>query len=144
MFLAEVARRTSGRHRGIDFAAILDDLVTWSGEGNRGLVARAPGKQQTVSFGDPRSEAVLWSAYPRHGDGAKVVVLPKTFRRLTTGDQDKLVRQLGDVSPNVRVVGTGLLQLPMHVLAPSRALKSFYELLDVALSAVRSRSPGDA
>ena len=131
-FLHDVSTRVPPRLRGVDFAEILDSLVRWSQEPTRRLVLREPGDQHTVSFGLPNSEAVLWSAYPRNEDGAKVVVLPKRFRRLPRSRQEELLQALHEVAPSVRITGTALLQFPMHLLCSDAALSAFHRLLAIA------------
>ncbi len=136
-FLTEVRSRASSGMRGVDFGAILTDLTTWSAEPERGLKVREPGDQRTVSFSLDESDVVLWAAYPRGGDGAKVVVLPRIFRRLPEDEQIELLHRLTEIAPKVITAGTGLLQLPLHLLATTQALHGFLALLGVALGFVR-------
>lgn len=75
---------------------------------------------------------MLWSAYPHIEDGPKVVVLPKSFRRLGQSDHDELLSHLKEVAPGVHITGTALLQIPMHLLATDRALNFFLDLLTAA------------
>jgi hypothetical protein len=131
-FLAEVARRTPPRVRGTDFAAILRELITWSRSKGAELIPHPPEDQQTVGFRLAARDVVLWRAYPRNEDGAKIVVLPKLFRHLPLGAQQSLLADLSGILPNVKIAGTGLLQVPMHALTRDETLGGFCRLLENA------------
>lgn len=136
-FLAEVMSRASSSMKGVDFGTILADLARWSQEPVRALKIRTPGAQHTVSFGLIESDVVLWAAYPRNDDGAKVVVLPRLFRRLPENARVELLNRVSEITPKVRIEGTGLLQLPMHLLTGDRALSGFLDLLALTLDFAR-------
>lgn len=136
-FLREVRRRVPGALREVQFDGVLDALIDWSAVPSRRLEAREPGDQHTVSFSTLETGTVLWAAYPRREDGAKVVVLPRSFRTLSTAGKRGLLTQLAEASPTVKITGTGLLQVPLHLLASDRALKGFLELLSTALRLLR-------
>lgn len=139
-FLSEVALRTPEAYRAVAFASILDDLLTWTA-GRANLIPRRPKDQHTVSCGLRAYDTVLWAAYPRRRDGAKVVVLPKLFRRLPADQQMDLLARLHAIAPRVSIAANGLLQLPMHVLATERTMQLFMDLLDTALGyAVKYRA----
>lgn len=141
-FLAEVRVRAPGAFQSVGFAPILDAVISWSAHQGPSLRFRAPGRQHTVSFAVAGSEVVLWAAYPRREDGAKIVVLPRTFPHLSDDARSKLMDVLGDVAPSVTIRGTGLLQVPLHLLSSDRALRAFERLLAEALGAVAPSGPG--
>lgn len=78
-------------------------LFTLSMDPSRWLERRQPGDQNTVSFGLEGTGTVLWAAYPRSEDGAKVVVLSKSFRRLPARDQAALMSGLSEVAPELKL-----------------------------------------
>jgi hypothetical protein len=131
-FLDEVRRRVSPRYRQVAFDEIIDALIEWSLVPSRRLDFRAPGKQHTVSFGVDKTGDVLWAAYPRRDDGAKVVILPRRFRLLPAGVQSDLISRQSAVAPSVRVGGTETLECPMHLLASDRVLAGYRDLLSEA------------
>ncbi len=131
-FLVDVADRVPPRFHGVAFDDIVDRLIQWSRASRIPLDPREPGDQCTVSFGLRESDVVVWSAYPRNEDGAKVVVLPRTFRRLTDKEQAELVKHTAIVAPGVKLSGSSLLQVGMHLLATDRSLGQFLRLLDRA------------
>lgn len=141
-FLSDVSRRVPSQYRQVAFREILDALSDWSMDPQRKLDPRAPGNQHTVSFQVRQSQDVLWAAYPRDEDGAKVVILPQRFRRLSEATQISLIRQHTAVAPSIRVVGTGTLQCPMHLLASDRALSAYLDLLAQAQRASLSSAAG--
>ena len=141
-FLTEVSRSVSPRYRDVAFQEILDALTEWSVEPHRELEVRPPGEQHTVSFGVRQTGDVLWAAYPRGDDGAKVVVLPRRFRRLPQKAQTSLIGQHSVVAPSIRVEGTNTLQCPMHLLAPDRALSAYLDLLAEAQGASLDSAAG--
>lgn len=144
-FLAAVEERVPARYRGVDFAAIIKELVAWSTQPRRRLRLREPGDQAIVSFAPADTDVVLWSAFPRYEDGAKVEVMSRLFRRgLSDDEREVLMRDLAVVAPKVRIVGTGNLMLPMHLLATERAMLAFLTLLDHALSFLRPGAAGAA
>ena len=131
-FLAEVARRVRSSLAAVDFAGILDTLIEWSNADGRSLSVRDPLHEHKVSFASTASGYVLWSAYPRNDDGAKVVVLPKLFRGITSTNRQILLKKLKVAVPTVKIEGSGTLQVPMHLLTAHRATIGFRALLDAA------------
>lgn len=127
-FSAEVRRRVR-RDETDAIAAQLDTVVEWSSEPRRQLQVREPGLQSTVSFGLAESDLVLWAAYPRNNGGAKIEVLPRTFRRLPANDQQDLLKQMRDAAPTNAIVGTGLLSTPLPDVRGDRGMKSLLDLL---------------
>lgn len=131
-FLGDVRQRVPVRFSSIDFDEIVLRISEWSSSSERSLQPREAEDQNRVSFGLAENAIVLWAAYPRNVDGAGIVVLPRIFRRLSQGAQDSLLGRLAVVAPQMRLSRTGLLQLPMHLLAPTRALDGFLDLLGEA------------
>lgn len=136
-FLTDVARRVRGSLAAVDFAAIVDTLIEWSKANGRSLSVRDPLHQNTVSFAVTASDFVLWSAYPRNDDGAKVVVLPQLFHQITSRDRQILLEKLEVSVPTVKIEGRGMLQVPMHLIATDRAIIGFRALLDAASDIVK-------
>ena len=131
-FLADASRRASGRFRGTDFSRAINFLISWSDDTSRGLDARTPGAQRTVAFGPGGKRSVLWAAYPRLGDGAKISVLPGRFRQLSTSDRNTLIAQSDLIAPEARAGRSGKLELPLFNFSSDPALKGLGVLLDLA------------
>lgn len=143
-FLATVRDWAPPAVRNVDFAAILDELIRWSRERSTELEARRPGKQRTVSFGLRQTQVVLWAAYPRRSDGAKVVVLPRLFPRLAIDSRGQLLRLLAAAIPSLEIDGTGLLQVPMQRLTRAEASAGFLRLLEAAIVCAKGHHPATA
>lgn len=105
------------------------------------LQVREPGHQYTVSFGLKSSDVVLWAAYPRREDGAKIVILPKTFRLLPDSDQAELLNRLRVIAPMISIAPAGLFQLPMHLLATDDRLSELKALLESAQAMAERHRP---
>jgi hypothetical protein len=131
-FLADVSRRVSAQYRDVAFAEILDELIAWSSDRSRQLQVRTPGTQHTVSYAVRKTGDVLWAAYPRGGDGAKLVILPRRFRHLSETAQAELIQRHSAAVPEVHIEGTGTLECPMHLLTSDRALAAYMDVLDEA------------
>jgi 5-methylcytosine-specific restriction endonuclease McrA len=140
-FLADVRRRVPARLARVEFDRILNALIEWSCEPVRQLVPRAPGDQNTVSYGCAATSLVLWAAYPRQSDGAKVAVLPGLYSRLPQRHREALAGAMGEVHGEIAVSPSSALQLPMHLLATDAPLDAFTRLLDTALTLARSHQP---
>src|SRR5687767_10893737 len=68
------------------FATTIDDLIHWSVSHAPRVVLRDKDyRQGVVAFDEATSGFVLWSAYPRIGDGAKLELVSGTIHLL--GDE---------------------------------------------------------
>ncbi len=143
-FLADVADRVPRTWAGVDFPAILDQVITWSTGRRNILEVRPPGDQNTVSFALRKVGHVLWAAYPRSEDGAKFVILPQVFPRLKDPERNALVSALQGVSPNIQITPTALLQVPLYIVATDGAMAGFLALLEKALTIARAHGPAAA
>ena len=139
-FLAEVERRVGAASRLVAFERTIDRLIGWS-QRRSSLVVRPAGDQNTVSYALQGDGTVLWAAYPRKGDGAKVVVLPRRFRRLPQPSQDRLLTQLNAVDPRIQIPARGTLQVPMASLNTAEAIRAFEELLSMAEDTAKGSQP---
>jgi RNA polymerase alpha subunit len=138
-FLASVERYAPGEKLR-DLSKVLDDIVAWSEARWPELSRAAPGDQATVSYTLGESGPVLWAAYPRVGDGAKVVVLSGLTNVIAPEARAALVALLEAVAPGVEISATGKLQLPLAALGSERATELFKLLLTAALSVARAHS----
>jgi hypothetical protein len=123
-FLRNVGQIVPQSFKSIDFASIIDDLIVWS-HSRSALSQAEPKKQNTVSYCLPGSGYVVWAAYPRKQDGAKVVVLPQVFRRLDSMVQRDFLGHLLRTAPNAKIAAGGMLQLPMHLLSGAKPMRTF-------------------
>jgi hypothetical protein len=58
------------------FAGVVDDFIAWSLKHPAAVKHAAGYGQDVVAFTRTRDGAVLWSAFPRRNDGAKLELLP--------------------------------------------------------------------
>jgi hypothetical protein len=131
-FLADANSRARRSPWKSDFTPILDALVSWSLGDTRELTVRSPEAQHTVSFSVTKSGNVLWAAYPRDLDGAKVIVLPQGFKGLLPADRDRIMQAFEAAAPAVKIEGTGYLELPMRLLRQKAAMLAFLDVLTIA------------
>jgi hypothetical protein len=131
-FIRDVNTRVPLAFRNVDFARILSDIISWS-LSQRSVVPGLRGDQNTVSFCLRDGCAVVWAAYPRNIDGAKIVILPGLSRHLRRKDRTLLLDGVRAIASNETIQRNGLLQIPMHVLSDGRRLRQFEDLLALAI-----------
>lgn len=131
-FLDEVAVRAPAKYASTDFAARLDHTIAWSRHSSLNLSALAPGKQCTVRFGSPNGVPVLWAAYPRRIDGAKLSVLPGRFDSLGARQQKDLRKAALLAAPGALLAAGGRLEVPFHTIDLASSARALNDLLALA------------
>jgi len=136
-FLDAVADEVSPPLESVDFAALLQKLVTWAQAQKPGLEERTNASRTTISYAIPENDVLIWRVAPRMKDGAKVEVLPRDSALLPARGRAAIVKLLEALSPGTDLEPDRRFMIPLHNLVPPRAMKQFLALLDVALKAAR-------
>src|SRR5688572_23567665 len=136
-FLNAVADEVSPALESVDFAALVDALVAWSGKQKPALEERHNASRTTISYAIPENDVLVWRVAPRMKDGAKVEVLPRDSALLPTRARQAMVKLLEVLSPGADLEADRRFMIPMHNLAEPRVMKQFLSILDVATKAAR-------
>lgn len=138
--LEEIQRRRPMKHAHIDFAAILDQLVSWSQDRHGRVFPHEPRDQNTIGFAIAGNGHVLWRVYPRMEDGAKISVLTHWLRKQPQADRERLAPFVTAVSSRLDPWEDKELDVPVHLLATGERMAALLALLDQALDLAESRS----
>lgn len=141
-FLSAVAEEVSPALESIDFAAIVDELVTWSGKQKPPLEQRHNASRTTISYAVPENDVLVWRVAPRMKDGAKIEVLPRDSVLLPSKARQAIEKMLEALSPGLDLEADGRLMMPLHNLAEPKAMKQFLALMSVTLKAARGLHRG--
>ena len=136
-FLSAVAEEVSPALESIDFAAIVDELVTWSEKQKPSLEQRRNASRTTISYAIPENDVLVWRVAPRMKDGAKIEVLPRDSALLPSKARQAIEKMLEALSPGLDLEADGRLMMPLHNLAESKSMKQFLALMSVTLKAGR-------
>ena len=136
-FLDAVADDVSPALESVDFAALVDALVTWSEKQKPALELRHNESRTTISYAIPDNDVVVWRVAPRQKDGAKVEVLPRDSALLPAKARQATEKVLEALSPGLDLQADRRLMIPLHNLADAASMKRFLSLLDITLKAAR-------
>lgn len=140
--LDAVADEVSPALESVDFAAIIDALVAWSGKQKPALEQRTNASRTTLSYAVPENDVLVWRVAPRLKDGAKVEVLPRDSALLPARARQAIVKLLEALSPGTDLEADRRLMIPLHNLADPKVMKQFLALLDVTLKSARKLHRG--
>ena len=136
-FLEAVADEVSPALESIDFEELIQALVAWAEAKKPPLEERTNASRTTISYAIPENDVLIWRVAPRMKDGAKVEVLPRDSALLPARARDAIAKVLELLSPGIDLEPDDRFMIPLHNLAPPKAMKQFLALLDVALKAAR-------
>jgi hypothetical protein len=134
-FLKGIRAYTRSSERPV-FEAILDDFIAWSDARPERLAhAERHYKQHVVSFLDKKSHFIVWSAYPRADDGAKLEIFPGVD---TLGDEARshAVEVLGGVCRDP-ISEEATLRVPFPALRSDGSRERVKALIDELLLAIQ-------
>jgi hypothetical protein len=136
-FLSAVAAEVSPALESVDFAAIVEHLVTWSEKRKPPLEMRHIESRTTLSYAIPENDVLVWRVAPRMKDGAKVEVLPRDSALLPAKARQAIEKVLETLSPGLDLQADRRFMIPLHNLAEPKAMKQFLSLMTVTLEAAR-------
>jgi hypothetical protein len=136
-FLSAVADEVSPALESVNFAAIVEQLVTWSAKRKPPLEMRHNASRTTISYAIPENDVLVWRVAPRMKDGAKVEVLPRDSALLPAKARQAIEKVLEALSPGLDLQADRRLMIPLHNLAEPKAMKQFLSLMTVTLKAAR-------
>ena len=136
-FLDAVAEEVSPALESVDFAGLLDQLVSWAERQKPALERRTNATRTTISYAIPENDVLVWRVAPRMKDGAKVEVLPGDSALLPVRARQAMAKLLEALSPGADLEPDRRFMIPMHNLAEAKVMKQFLSLLDVATRAAR-------
>jgi hypothetical protein len=140
-FLGAVAEEVSPPLASVDFATLLQKLVTWAEAQKPPLEQRTNQARTTVSYVIPENNVIVWRVAPRMKDGAKVEVLPAVSTLLPARARDAIAKLLEILSPGTDLEPDRRFMIPLHNLLEPKSMKQFLGMLDVALRAARKLNP---
>jgi len=136
-FLDAVAEEVSPALESVDFAALLDQLVSWAERQKPALERRTNASRTTISYAIPENDVLVWRVAPRMKDGAKVELLPRDSALLPVRARQAMAKLLEVLSPGADLEPDRRFMIPLHNLAEPKVMKQFLALLDVATRAAR-------